>query len=48
MLLLRWLWRINPWSKVTPMIAAAGVSIFLQLVWPKWVWQAAIRTSSSA
>jgi Na+/proline symporter len=36
-LLLRWFWwRINAWSEVVAMIVAAGVSLFLQLGWPKW------------
>jgi len=36
-LLLRWFWwRINAWSEVAAMIAAAGISLFLQLGWPKW------------
>ncbi len=35
-LLLRWFWwRINAWSEVSAMIAAAAISLFLQIVW-KW------------
>lgn len=36
-LLLRWYWwRVNAWSEVSAMIFAAGASLVLQLVWPKW------------
>ncbi|MCI0335670.1 MAG: hypothetical protein L0228_20875 [Planctomycetes bacterium] len=36
-LLLRWYWwRINAWSEVSAMIAAAAVSIALQRGWPGW------------
>ncbi|HKE58759.1 MAG TPA: sodium:solute symporter family protein [Pyrinomonadaceae bacterium] len=35
-LLLRWFWwRINAWSEVSAMIAAAAISLFLQIAW-KW------------
>jgi hypothetical protein len=35
-LLLRWFWwRINAWSEVSAMIAAAVISLFLQIYW-KW------------
>jgi len=36
-LLLRWYWwRINAWSEISAMMAAAAVSLALQIVWPGW------------
>ena len=36
-LLLRWYWwRINAWSEVSAMVAAAVTSLVLQLAWPRW------------
>jgi Na+/proline symporter len=36
-LLLRWFWwRVNAWSEVSAMVAAAAVSLYLQLAGPRW------------